>query len=113
TPADVDVAELYDVNIVETVRQIEAIGFCGPGEGVAFASERGIGADGGFPLNTDGGLLSFAHIGWGAPTIKIVEAVRQLRGTAPSGQVPEARTAVVTGAGAGAQYNNLLLLGRD
>jgi acetyl-CoA acetyltransferase len=113
TPADVDVAELYDVNVVEAVRQIEAIGFCGPGEGTDFATERGVGADGGFPLNTDGGLLSFAHIGWGAPTIKIVEAVRQLRGTAPSGQVADARTAVVTGAGAGAQYNNLLLLGRD
>lgn len=112
-PEDVDVAELYDVNIVEVVRQIEAIGFCGPGEGTDFASGLGIGSRGGFPLNTDGGLLSFAHIGWGAPTVKIVEAVRQLRGTAPSGQVDGARTAVVTGAGAGAQYNNLLLLGRD
>lgn len=113
TPADIDVLELYDVNVIEVVRQLEVLGFCEAGEGTAFATEAGIGADGKLPINTDGGLLSFAHIGWGAPTIKIVEAVRQLRGTAPSGQVPGARTAVVTGAGAGAQYNNLVLLGRD
>lgn len=112
SPGDVDVLELYDVNIIEVVRQLEALGFCGPGEGAAFASEQGIGPTGGLPVNTDGGLLSFAHIGWGAPTVKIVEAVRQLRQTAPSGQVQGAEVALITGAGAGAHYNNLLLLGR-
>ncbi len=112
-PSDLDVLELYDVNVVEVVRQVEVLGLCGEGEGTDLLAEAGIGPDGGRPLNTDGGLMSFAHIGWGAPTIKIVEAVRQLRGTAPSGQVPGARTAAVSGAGAGAQYNNLLLLGRD
>ena len=112
-PADLDVLELYDVNVVEVVRQAEVLGLCAEGEGTDFLVEAGIGPDGGQPLNTDGGLMSFAHIGWGAPTIKIIEAVRQLRGSAPSGQVPGARTAAVTGAGAGAQYNNLLLLGRD
>lgn len=111
-PADLDVLELYDVNVVEVVRQLEAFGFCGPGEGTDFATASGIGPDGRLPVNTDGGLLSFAHIGWGAPTVKIVEAVRQLRGTAPAGQVAGARTAAVTGAGSGAQYTNLLLLGR-
>jgi acetyl-CoA acetyltransferase len=112
-PSDLDVLELYDVNVVEVVRQLEALGFCADGEGTDLLTEAGIGPDGALPLNTDGGLMSFAHIGWGAPTIKIIEAVRQLRGTAPSGQVPGARTAAVTGAGAGAQYNNLLLLGRS
>ncbi len=111
-PADVDVLELYDINIFEVVRQLEALGFCPPGEGVAFAAERGITVAGGLPVNTDGGLLSFAHIGWGAPTLKIVEAVRQVRGEAASGQVQGARTALVTGAGSGAQYHNVLLLER-
>ncbi|HVX21016.1 MAG TPA: thiolase family protein [Acidimicrobiales bacterium] len=110
-PADVDVLELYDVNVFEIVRQLEALGFCGPGEGTDLVAERGIGPGDGLPLNTDGGLLSHSHIGWGAPTVKIVEAVRQLRGTAPSGQVPGASVALVTGAGAGAQYQNVLLLG--
>jgi acetyl-CoA acetyltransferase len=111
TPSDIDILELYDVNIVEVVRQLEALGFCDRGQGVAFATERGIGPEGKLPINTDGGLLSFAHIGWGGPTPKVVEAVRQLRGSAPSGQVRGAQTAVVTGAGAGAQYNNVLVLG--
>ena len=112
-PADVDVLELYDINIFEVVRQLEALGFCGEGEGTDFAFEAGIGDDGRLPINTDGGLLSFAHIGWGGPTLKIVEAVHQLRGQALSGQVAGARSALVTGAGSGAQYHNVLLLGRD
>lgn len=112
-PADVDVFELYDVTAAEVVRQVEVLGLCGRGEGAAFLTDVGVGPRDGCPINTDGGLLSFAHIGWGAPTLKVVEAVRQLRGTAPSGQVDGARVAAVTGAGAGAQYCNLLLLGRD
>ena len=112
-PADVDVLQLYDINIFEVVRQLEAMGFCGPGEGTDFAHEQGIAPDGRLPMNTDGGLLSNAHIGWGAPTLKIVEAVHQLRGTARSGQVVGARTSLVTGAGSGAQYTNVLVLGTD
>jgi acetyl-CoA acetyltransferase len=113
SPADVDVMELYDINIFEVVRQLEVIGLCGPGEGTDFARERGIGVDGQLPLNTDGGLLSNAHIGWGGPTLKFIEAVRQLRGQAGDRQVPGARTALVSGAGSGAQYHNLMLLGAD
>ena len=113
TPADVDLLELYDVNSYEVLRQLEALGFCGEGEGTAFAAETGLGPDGGLPTCTDGGIMSFSHIGWGAPTLKIVEAVRQLRGEAGPRQIAGAEVALVTGAGAGAQYHNLALLGRD
>lgn len=112
TPADVDVAQLYDVNSFEVARQFEALGFCGPGEGGAFAVETGIGRDGKLPTCTDGGLLSFSHIGWGAPTLKIVEAVRQLRGECGDRQVAGAEVALAAGAGSAAQYYNLVLLGR-
>jgi acetyl-CoA acetyltransferase len=112
-PADLDVLELYDTNSYEVVRQLEALGFCGPGEGADFALERGIGVDGRLPINTDGGLMSFSHIGWGGPTLKVVEAVRQLRGEGGALQVPGAETALLTGAGAGAQYHNVMILGRD
>lgn len=111
-PADVDVLESYDVNTFEVVRQFEALGFCGVGEGVDFATESGIGVGGRLPTNTDGGLLAHSHIGWGAPTLKIVEAVRQLRGSAGAGQVPGAQVAVACGAGSGAQYHNVIVLGR-
>jgi acetyl-CoA acetyltransferase len=73
----------------------------------------GIGLDGKLPTCTDGGLMSFSHIGWGAPTLKIVEAVRQLRGTCGDRQVPGARVALAAGAGSGAQYYNLVLLGAE
>jgi acetyl-CoA acetyltransferase len=112
SPADVDVLESYDVNTFEVVRQFEVLGFCGPGEGGAFAAQTGIGIGGGLPTNTDGGLMAYSHIGWGAPTLKIVEAVRQLRGEAGYRQVPNARVALAAGAGSGAQYYNVLALGQ-
>ncbi len=112
-PDDVDVFELYDINTFEVIRQFETLGFCGEGEGADYLAEAGIGLDGRHPTNTDGGLLAYSHVGWGGPTLKIVEAVRQIRGTAGPGQVPGAEVALVTGAGAGAQYHNAVLLGTD
>ncbi|GJF01303.1 thiolase family protein [Pseudonocardia sp. D17] len=111
-PSDVDTAQLYDVNSLEVARQFEALGFCGPGEGTDFALATGIGLDGKLPTCTDGGLLAFSHIGWGAPTLKLAEAVRQLRGQCGDRQVAGAEVAIAAGAGSGAQYYNLALLGR-
>jgi acetyl-CoA acetyltransferase len=113
TPADVDVLELYDINSFEIARQLEILGFCSDGEGCDLAAERGLGVDGGLPTNTDGGLMSFSHTGLGGPTLKVVEAVRQLRGECGHLQVKGAEVALLTGAGSGAQYHNVLLLGRD
>jgi acetyl-CoA acetyltransferase len=110
--SDVDVAELYDVNSFEVARQFEALGYCRVGEGADFAADVGIGLDGRLPTCTDGGLLSFSHIGWGAPTLKIVQAVRQLRGACGALQVPDAEVAIAAGAGSGALYYNLAILGR-
>lgn len=111
--SDIDVFELYDINIFEVVRQLEVLGLCAEGEGTDFAHDHGIDPSGRLPINTDGGLLSNAHIGWGAPTLKLIEAVHQLRGTARTGQIPGARTALATGAGSGAQYHNVMVLGTD
>jgi acetyl-CoA acetyltransferase len=111
-PSDVDVAQLYDVNSLEVARQFEALGFCGEGEGTDFALATGIGPDGKLPTCTDGGLLAFSHIGWGAPTLKLAEAVHQVRGTAGDRQIDGAEVALAAGAGSGAQYYNLALLGR-
>ncbi|GAA1164845.1 thiolase family protein [Ornithinimicrobium humiphilum] len=113
TAADLDVLQVYDVNSFEVVRQLEVLGFCGQGEGADLLDDVDISRTGDLPVNTDGGLMSFSHIGWGAPTLRIVEAVRQLRGEAGARQVPGARTAMAGGAGAGAQYYNVLLLQRD
>lgn len=110
-PDDLDFVQLYDVNSAEVLRQYEALGFCKQGDGGPFALDTGIGINGGLPTCTDGGVLSFSHIGWGAPTLKIIEAVRQIRGDGGNRQVPGARTGLVAGAGSGAQYYNVLVLG--
>lgn len=111
-PEDIDVFELYDINTWEVVRQVETLGLCSEGEGVDFLFEAGIGVDGDVPINTDGGLMSFSHTGYGGPNLKVVEAVRQLRGTAGAGQVADARNVFITGAGSGAQYHNAMILSR-
>lgn len=112
-PADLDVALLYDVNSFEVLRQLEVIGVCGPGESPDFVRERGIGLGQALPVNPDGGLMAYSHIGWGGPTLKVVEAVHQLRHEAGARQVAGAEVALAAGAGSGAQYHNVLLLGRD
>ncbi len=111
--SDVDAFECYDVTSAEVLRQFEAVGFCGRGEGADFVRETGVGLDGGLPICTDGGLMSFSHNGWGSPTLKVLRAARQVRGECGDLQVPGAEVALCAGAGSGAQYYNLLLLGSD
>ena len=69
-PTDVDVAQLYDVNSLESAGQFEALGFCGTGEDTNFALATGIGPEGKLPICNDGDLLSFSHLGWGAPRLR-------------------------------------------
>jgi acetyl-CoA acetyltransferase/uncharacterized OB-fold protein len=85
TPADVDVAEIYDGFSFNCVSWLEALGFCGIGEAKAFlAGGAEIALDGSLPLNTHGGQLSAGRTqGFGF----LHEAVVQLRGGAGARQV--------------------------
>jgi acetyl-CoA acetyltransferase len=58
---------------------LEAYGFCAPGEARDFIADGQIDLDGRIPVNTHGGLLGEAYI---HGVNNILEAVRQLRGTA-------------------------------
>jgi acetyl-CoA acetyltransferase len=111
TPYDVDVFSLYDPNSFEVIRQLEVLGLCGEGEGGGFVADGHIGLDGTAPTNPDGGCLAFAWNGTQQMTLKVVEAVRQLRGTAVH-QVAEAETAVASNAGSAAGHYELVVLGR-
>jgi acetyl-CoA acetyltransferase len=87
SPADVQVAELYDGFSFLTMCWLEALGFCGRGEGGPFV-EGGtrIARDGQLPVNTHGGQLSAGRLhGFGF----IHEAVVQLRGDGGDRQVPK------------------------
>jgi acetyl-CoA acetyltransferase len=107
-PSDVDVALLYDGFTFNCLSWIEALGFCGIGEGKDFV-EGGtrIQLGGELPLNPHGGQLSAGRThGYGF----VHEAVLQLRGAAGARQVENAKVAVVT-TGGGAPGGCLLLTG--
>jgi acetyl-CoA acetyltransferase/uncharacterized OB-fold protein len=98
TQGDVDVAQLYDGFTFNCLTWLEALGFCGIGEGGAFVEDGDrIALDGELPLNTGGGQLSAGRLhGFG----HMYEAVIQLRGVGGDRQVPGAEVAVVgTGGG--------------
>jgi acetyl-CoA acetyltransferase len=114
SPADVDVAELYDPFSFEIIRQLEAFGFCGRGEGGPFVEDGHIGPEGRLPVTTDGGTMSFSHPGINAQQLqRVIRAVEQLRGTCSSNQVEGAEVALCSNGGAGALFCDVLLLGRE
>lgn len=105
TPADVDVAQLYDAFSPLVPLSLEGYGFCQRGEGLAFCQDGGIAFDGGrLPVNTSGAGMSEAYVhGFNL----ITEAVRQVRGTSTA-QVDDAEVSLVT-SGEGVPTSALLL----
>jgi acetyl-CoA acetyltransferase len=78
-PKDIDVALLYE-NFSPIVHMaLEAHGFCGRGEAKDFIRDGNIALDGSLPVNTHGGLLGEGYI---HGVNNLLEAVRQIRGTA-------------------------------
>lgn len=110
TPADVDLAELYDCFTHVVIMALEAYGFCKAGEGGAFVEGGRIELGGELPVNTHGGLLSQAHVGG---MLHITEAVWQLRHAAGARQVPNAQVAVVSGQCGETGIHATLLFGRE
>ena len=78
-PDDIDVAMIYENFSPVVFLQLEALGFCGPGEARDFIADGNIDLGGRLPVNTNGGLLGEAYI---HGMNNITEAVRQIRGTA-------------------------------
>lgn len=113
-PSDVDVAELYDPFSFEIIRQLEAYGFCGEGEGGPFVADGHVGPGGTIPVTTDGGTMSYSHAGISAQLLqRVVRGVEQLRGTATSMQVEGASVALCSNGGSGALFTDVLVLGKE
>jgi len=86
TVSDIDVVQLYDAFTINMILFLEDLGFCKKGEGGDFVASGAIGPGGQLPVNTNGGGLACVHPGmYGLFTI--VEAYRQLTGTAGDRQV--------------------------
>jgi acetyl-CoA acetyltransferase len=60
-PQDMDMAELYDAFTINTILFLEDLGFCKKGEGGGFVANGRIAPGGAFPVNTNGGGLSYCH----------------------------------------------------
>jgi len=112
THDDIDVVEVYDSFTYTALVTLEELGFCGRGEGGPFVSGQRTAPGGDFPMNTNGGGLSYTHPGMYGMFI-LIEAVRQLRGECGPRQVKDARLALVNGTGGTLSATGTLILGRD
>ena len=107
---DIDVVELYDAFTINPILFLEDLGFCKKGEGGPFVEGGRIAPGGALAVNTNGGGLSCVHPGmYGLFTI--VEAARQLAGTAGQRQQPGAKLAIAQGNGGELSHQALLILG--
>lgn len=110
-PADIDLAMIYDSFTITALMTLEDLGFCAKGEGGDFVSGGRIAPGGAFPMNTQGGGLSYTHPGMYGIFL-IVEAVRQLRGEAGDRQVP-VDLALAHGTGGALSAGSTLILGKE
>lgn len=116
TPAEIDVAMIYDSFSITVLALLEDLGFCAKGEGGEYAAGGRLRFDqpGGPALNTDGGGLSSNHPGMRGIFL-LIEAARQLRGQSTA-QVSSAKLAVAHGNGGmlGSRHSaGTIILGGD
>ena len=104
TPADVRMVQIYDHFTPFVLMALEAYGFAKPGKAPELLREGRLELDGETPMNTHGGHLGEGYLhGFG----HIVEAVRQLRGTAVN-QLARVDNCLVT-SGTGVPTSGLIL----
>jgi len=109
-PSDIDVLELYDAFTINTILFLEDLGFCRKGEGGPFVSSGHIAPDGGLPVNTNGGGLSYCHPGMYGLFL-LIEATRQLRRECGHRQVADCETAIAHGNGGVLSSQSTVILG--
>ena len=99
-PDDIDMLHTYDDYPVICMLQMEGLGFCAQGEAADLVRSTPLTFDGkGLPHNTSGGQLSVGQAGAAAGYMGVVEALRQITGTALGQQVENASRAMVSGYG--------------
>jgi acetyl-CoA acetyltransferase len=110
---DIDLFSLYDCYTIMVGVTLEDAGVCPAGQFGPFVAASDLSPTGDLPLNTHGGQLGCGQADLAGGMSHIVEAVRQLRGTAVGRQVPNARLALVTGNGATLGEECALILGGE
>ena len=110
THNDIDLTMIYDSFTYTVLLSLEDLGFCSKGEGPDFVKGQRTAPGGDFPLNTNGGGLSYTHPGMYGIFL-LVEAVRQLRGEAGARQIQSHNIALVNGTGGSLSSTGTAILG--
>ncbi len=113
TAGRINLYSFYDCYTVMAAITIEDAGLCPPGGFGNWLKEHDLGHCGNAPLNTHGGQIGFGQPDLAGGMTHVVEAVRQLRGSAKGRQIPNADLALVTGNGATMSEAVALVLGAD
>ena len=118
-PEDMEMAMIYDSFTVTAGITAEMLGLAPRGEGFTLWADGKASPGGKFPVNTNGGGLSFNHSGMYGMQL-LVEAYRQLSGTAEDGgfsglpgKQTSARSCVVNGTGGSLSTTGTLVLVAD
>jgi acetyl-CoA acetyltransferase len=111
-PSDVDLLMGYDSFTITALLHIEDLGFCEKGEGGAFVEDGKCGPGGSFPMNTNGGGLSYTHPGMYGMFL-LTEATKQLRGECGERQIPKHDIAVAHGSGGVLSCMSTIVLGTE
>jgi acetyl-CoA acetyltransferase len=110
---EMDVAGIYDCFTGTLIMMLEDLGFCRKGEGGPFVADGQMTYGGKIPINTHGGLLSFAHPGMPGSLFHFHEVMQQLRGDCGERQVPDANLGLVHSLGAGFATNATTVFGTE
>jgi len=117
-PEDMEMAMVYDSFTITAGITVEMLGLAPRGEGFLLWKEGHARPGGKFPINTNGGGLSFNHSGMYGMQL-LVEAYRQLSGTAEDGingikgKQTKARSCIVNGTGGSLSTTGTLVLVAD
>lgn len=99
SPGDIRMFQPYDDFTIAVLLQMEAFGFCARGAGSEYILATDLSFGGELPLNTGGGQISMGQPGLAGGGLNLAEAVRQMFREAEGRQVPDPRTALITGIG--------------
>lgn len=118
-PEDMEMAMIYDSFTVTAGITAEMLGLAPRGEGFTLWKSGKAAPGGSFPMNTNGGGLSFNHSGMYGMQL-LIEAYRQLSGTAEDGgfsglpgKQTKARSCIVNGTGGSLSTTGTLILVAD
>ncbi|MDE1880773.1 MAG: thiolase family protein [Euryarchaeota archaeon] len=110
---EVQTSEVHDAFAPFQLIDLEDLGFCGPGEGLAWTRAGRGDPNGVLPVNPSGGLLGRGHPVGVSGLAQIIEVDRQLRGEAGRMQAGSPRVGLAQSVGGLGSHNFVTILGRE